>query len=456
MPVARIGTYTLHQAAADGSIAISVPSDAEMCVVIATGYSSVAGAYPLFDKLSWANTNTVDFPLVVDSTGWGNTQVEVRAMLVTDATWPGSGTKTLYYSSYGSYGEGYNIAVLFYKGIDVGNPVIGTAKRVNGVSWTGTVVGVGANDMIIGAAYRWNGVPNMDAAGYGQTSILESSYAYAGIGIGEKLGSTTCYIESADDQLVPTVFALRASATGTAVTITHDMRAAISSGVAQAHDTTASISTAVVNTADALAMVYAAVSTAVDAAATVATDCTTQSDSSAIVQSQVSAAHDTGAAVSTATGITHDLAAGVSSAIAVSHDTTARVATALTQLHDTLADVATYVGYVVNHDTRAIVDTQLTSSHDLRVTVASAVSMSADVLAVVAVAVDRRHATATTVATQVAQTADTLAAISRQIVIAHDLRAMVVLVNDAINIVFRLAAKTKVFAVSYPQRIFKA
>ncbi len=61
MAVERTGTPThVESQTEDSSVAVTIPADVDVCVVLTTGYDNVGGAQ-MFDELTWDAGNTVDF-----------------------------------------------------------------------------------------------------------------------------------------------------------------------------------------------------------------------------------------------------------------------------------------------------------------------------------------------------------------------------------------------------------
>lgn len=201
MAVELTGTPVHHTANSDGSFAVTIPSDAEICIVSVAGYNSQSS---LVDELNWNNGATLDFTLIARGT-YNGTQAETEALYMqsSDGNWPGPGAQTLYFSNTGSYSEGFHFYVHFYKGISTSDPIgdseIGANGNTNTSPQTSSLTGVTADDMCIGATYSYNAVPDMDPTGYGQTSMLEAArYNSCHLGVGRELGESAFRIESID------------------------------------------------------------------------------------------------------------------------------------------------------------------------------------------------------------------------------------------------------------------
>ncbi len=206
-----------------GSFSVSIPADAEIAIVFASG--QISNNTTMFDKLSWDNGTSVDFTSI--ERGGNATYTFVQALYMTSSSpdWPGTGTtSTLYWSAPGAITYGYNIGVVFYKNVDTDNPIISTQSHRANTVWTSSLSGVSESDMGITAGYNYyysdlsgtlGGYVDVNYTGYNQTALWEtnlSGYNRAEIGIGQELGEGQLYIRSdAYYNFTAIAFALKSS-----------------------------------------------------------------------------------------------------------------------------------------------------------------------------------------------------------------------------------------------------
>ncbi len=144
---------------------ISVPEDAEACIVVVAEEGLAKSAEAITADLSWDDGNNVDFNLVdwADGDTYPDSEVEAWYMLDTDTTnWPGSGDNKTLYIDFGSspdYGTPYSI--FFLKGLDTSDPIGTIAKETSedtntNVSFTITLSpGPSTGDLAIICTYYW-------------------------------------------------------------------------------------------------------------------------------------------------------------------------------------------------------------------------------------------------------------------------------------------------------------
>lgn len=206
-----------------GSGAVTIPADADICIVIVGAYDYYLQDVHIFSngRLNWnGDAADVDFTHIVTAEG-GATYDVISAYYMTssDPNWPGSGSRTLYYDSDGDVGQspdnGFNIIVRFYKDVDTSSPIVDSGANENiggGNNTTGSLTGVGVNDLSIGAVYA-DGTSALDGAptGYGQTEAEENSYNNANLCIGEELGESAIRLESAGYDIYGAIFFALAS-----------------------------------------------------------------------------------------------------------------------------------------------------------------------------------------------------------------------------------------------------
>lgn len=212
-----------------------------------------------------------------------------------------------------------------------------------------------------------------------------------------------------------------------------------------------------------------AISLTHDLRAAIATAQTGVADSRIAVSGSLLLGADCLAAVATTVAATQDTRAAIANQTAQVHDTRLTVAAALTTLCDTLLNVSAQVGYAVNHDTRltiatarslaqdlrATVATQATTTHDTRQAVATAVTAMADTLADIAVQIGYtvQQDTRLVVSRKFSSAADTLAEIATEIRTSQDTRLIIGLIQRAAGVVFHLAAETRIFKMPEESRV---
>jgi hypothetical protein len=214
--VALTGSWTNIQNNSSGnqSQSITVPADADLCVVYAAGYSS--GVSHLFSELSLSAADALHFTNIGTAAYSSDPQCDAWYIDANDANWPGTGTQTLYWQWDSPSGEGLNIQVGFFKGVDLSDPIgdveVYSPDTATPYTYTTSLTGVAADDMGIAGAYSYNQTPDADPAGYGQTA-QETFYNHAGLGIGYENGEGAVRLENLYYvQLV--AFAINASSGG--------------------------------------------------------------------------------------------------------------------------------------------------------------------------------------------------------------------------------------------------
>ncbi len=217
------GSWTTIENSSSGnqSQAITVPTDADICVVLLTGYLS--GQTRLLSELSLSSVNASHFTHI--ATGYYNsTNPQTEAWYITknDANWPGTGSQTLYWQPVSSPGEGYAIAVGFFKGVDTADPIgdsevfDDSANDVN--DHTSALTGVAAEDMGVQVCYSYYQTPIADPSGYGQTAAWENLFNSAGVGVAYEAGENALRCENLNYGHVIT-FAINAGGGGTPATV---------------------------------------------------------------------------------------------------------------------------------------------------------------------------------------------------------------------------------------------
>lgn len=172
-------SYVTNTTHGDGSQAVTIPSDCD-CVLVFS-WAWVSNTAVDFDELNWDNGATLDFTLVATNTSANNPyDVWCYRMCINDGNWPGTGSKTLYWSYNSAPSEGGTVVIVFLKGVNTSSPVIDTDSTKNpaGTSWTASLSGVSTGDLtfICGADY-YSYSPDINCApsGYGQTLLTSGA-----------------------------------------------------------------------------------------------------------------------------------------------------------------------------------------------------------------------------------------------------------------------------------------
>ena len=226
MAVAWEGAESVHQNNSTtpdpNSISITVDTDANLMGVAVSGYSG--GASTLVDQLNFDDGGTQDFVTRGTVTFSGSdAQLQVFTMDSSSSDWPGTGSKTLYYSPTGAYTEGFQIFVFYCSGVDTTDP-IRDSETVNAGSFsspqTSSLTGVVAGDLGIAVAWGYSGTPNVDPATYGQTAALESAdFNNAALSVGYESGESALRVTSTASESGVFFFALKESTGGGGLSI---------------------------------------------------------------------------------------------------------------------------------------------------------------------------------------------------------------------------------------------
>lgn len=193
------GFEALNQSSVDGSIVITVPTDADLILVCGSGYS-INGDERLYSALNFDNTTSQHFTKVLsqryNATFTGAT-LEAFFMASTDTNWPGTGAQTLYFDGVG-FGEGFNNYVFYARGVgNLSAPIIDSDSADNSSAYTGSLTGVGVNDISVVIAYEYAQAPDVNPAGTGQTAQIESAaFNNAGFSLGYELGESAMRVDA--------------------------------------------------------------------------------------------------------------------------------------------------------------------------------------------------------------------------------------------------------------------
>ncbi len=181
MAVSKTGsTYDGDGSGQDFSVgSITVPSDADICIVCIAYEGVNASAEALTGDLSWDDGNTNDFTTIqwADGDTYPASGAEAHYMLSSDGNWPGSGSgKTLYFGLADSPDYNTAYSIFFLKGVDTSTPIGDTGTDTNNdgstnVDFTITLSPApSTGDWSFVITYHWGTSPTMDT---GQTQITD-------------------------------------------------------------------------------------------------------------------------------------------------------------------------------------------------------------------------------------------------------------------------------------------
>ena len=184
MAIELTGSVYADEADDSGSLAVTIPADADCCIVIGMAYNGNLG----MDDLCWDAGSTNDFTHIVTSPATFNQCVAPR-MLSNDGNWPGDGAKDLQWSySGGATNYGSALCCFFLKNVSESSTVIGTQSSDDAEqTWTSPDLGeVGVEDMCIiaGCSYEDGGIVDVDLNGqtklgeWGESGANSSGAAY--------------------------------------------------------------------------------------------------------------------------------------------------------------------------------------------------------------------------------------------------------------------------------------
>jgi len=221
-----IYSTTIASSSSDGSITgITVPSDAEVAIVLALTGSSVTP--PVFDELCFDAGGTVDFTEIVSAGASSDAHPTANRLFGDDANFPSGSNQTLTISIDRAMGYGQGHFVLFFlKGVDDSsswaNFLIGT-DTVNGTTtdWESSSLGtVGADDMAFIVAGDYGNNIESTPTGAGQTEIYEVQGSNWRVAMAYKLNEATPEVEgSGGGYFSGVAFAIKAASGGGGISI---------------------------------------------------------------------------------------------------------------------------------------------------------------------------------------------------------------------------------------------
>lgn len=174
--------YTFTSSAQVDSETVTVPADADICVVAATLFKNTSNWLP-------ANPFTL---------GGANLTTEQKTDEQTDNShvWlgykvsPATGSQTLAWDWGQSPGQGALITVAFYRGVDTITPIVDSDQQLTaGTDLTGLTAS--GDDMMVGAIASYGALSSV--TDNSQTELYLSLFNQTGGGFAEKLGGTGFY-----------------------------------------------------------------------------------------------------------------------------------------------------------------------------------------------------------------------------------------------------------------------
>jgi hypothetical protein len=178
------------------SQAVTVPTDADLCVVYTTGYNYGSGE-PAHVEMNWdGDDDVVDFTLIDSAIYIHDGDVQAEAWYYVN---PPTGNQTLYFRVE-SCSEGFTRVIVFYKGVDTTDPIGSTETHDMNAPGdseiTTSLAACPAGDLATVIVYAWRQTPDVDPSGYGQTAVNESTYNGAGCGVCYEDGETALRFEN--------------------------------------------------------------------------------------------------------------------------------------------------------------------------------------------------------------------------------------------------------------------
>lgn len=202
--VTQTGSVFAGNFAANSNLAVTVPADADYCLVYAVNYSGDGRTTGNIDHLAFGASGGSPV-LRFDHLGDGlynvdEPEMSAYGMSAASPYWPGSGSKNLYFELPG-YTEGLIISVSFWKNVDRANPIVdvfGTGSNAGGDSERsfGALDGMSAADMaVLGVDNFTVASLDMSPGMRDQEVLYVSPSAYNDVvhGLAYKLGASLMY-----------------------------------------------------------------------------------------------------------------------------------------------------------------------------------------------------------------------------------------------------------------------
>jgi len=214
MAVTITGSTYTHDANGGDLGSITVPADAEACVVCISHHQQKA-----VTQLNWNDDPAdIDFTEIVSANS-ESTNYDMHAYIITadDAGWPGAGSDKTLSWAFDAYSDGPRLVCFFVKGLNKSVPTVDTDEtETPATSWTASLAGVSAGDLTIiaGVVYQYN--IDIDPTGEGQTVIVEDNtpfeYQRIGVAYEDGEGSPNLTVAAAANYLGAVAFAIAAAA----------------------------------------------------------------------------------------------------------------------------------------------------------------------------------------------------------------------------------------------------
>ena len=184
MAVTKTGSTITIQSGDDGSQSVTVPTDADICVVMCSLYAGTPN-WIVANPVTLAGTNLTTAEKTDNQTSNGHVWI---GYIVS----PSTGSQTLAWNfTVGTVNEGINFVVTFWTGVDTASPIVDSGKQTtSGADLTG--LSADSGDMMVGCAYSYNST-HTSVTDNSQTELTRSTYNSAGLGAAYKDGGTGFY-----------------------------------------------------------------------------------------------------------------------------------------------------------------------------------------------------------------------------------------------------------------------
>jgi hypothetical protein len=169
-----------------GSFNITIPESANICLMSISGFLDTVD---FMDYINFIDSTSMVFTLIDTALYQGKPVHQVYYITQSDPNWPGSGDQTIYWGAEDPVTEGLNMAVFFYKNVDIDYPIVdsehGSSITSNMEDVTSSMI-ASLGDMGILSMYDQDNTPNVGA--YWQTELINSLFNHAQLAISEELG----------------------------------------------------------------------------------------------------------------------------------------------------------------------------------------------------------------------------------------------------------------------------
>ena len=177
-PAAYISAETFTSGAQTSSVSVTVPSGADCCVFLMSGYDDPGAFYnaPNYFRLDGTDANSIIHGLAADSGG-----------LIAVFSGISSGTQSLSWSLSSAFGEGAPLTSAYFSGINSTNPVVSSgmtsSSSLSGLTTSST------DDITVGYGAAFAGTPS--GPGAGQIAISSHLFNFVGHATSYEVNSTS-------------------------------------------------------------------------------------------------------------------------------------------------------------------------------------------------------------------------------------------------------------------------